>query len=133
MFHQPTVSGWRYIIPQRETVAGDALDYESVSKTIVISGDIGILSEFDRHKTLLSSRTVFISSIHSASTGPSKTNQSRSKACFLAHILKVLANIPSVQSLDIGSEKPYISWTVIDFGLITWYLALGSSTYLSRE
>lgn len=64
-----------YTIPQRETVAGEATLRSMTSKSILIDGESLILSPFAKHNIMLSSRTVFIFSIHNASTGPSKTTQ----------------------------------------------------------
>lgn len=54
------------------TVAGDATSRSTGSKMRLICGDIWIISPLIRHSFLLSSSTVFMFSIHTASTGPSK-------------------------------------------------------------
>lgn len=54
------------------TVAGDATSRSMGSKMRLICGDIWMISPLIRHSFLLSSSTVFIFSIHTASTGPSK-------------------------------------------------------------
>lgn len=54
------------------TVAGDATSRSMDSKMRLICGDIWMISPLIRHNFLLSSSTVFIFSIHTASTGPSK-------------------------------------------------------------
>ena len=89
----------KYTIPQREIVAGEAFDKSCVSNSIFIWSLIWIISLFIRHKRLLSSRTVFIFSIHCASTGPSKTIHRRWYPGFLyEHILKILPSTPSENS-----------------------------------
>mmetsp|Transcript_20832 Transcript_20832/g.31044 ORF Transcript_20832/g.31044 Transcript_20832/m.31044 type:complete len:206 (-) Transcript_20832:5608-6225(-) len=65
-------------MPKRETVAGDACSKSSVSNIIVIDSVILIISPLIRHNFLLSSNTVFIFSIHIASTGPSNNSHFRS-------------------------------------------------------
>jgi len=60
-------------IPHRETVAGDACYKSSTSNIIVIHLVNFIISPDVKHSFLLSSRTVFMFSIQTASTGPSKT------------------------------------------------------------
>ena len=59
--------------PMRETVAGDATAKSMTSKSIFISIFNLMRSPFARHRVMLSSSTVFMFSIHSASIGPSKT------------------------------------------------------------
>ena len=59
-------------IPQRLTVAGLACYKSSTSNIIVIHLVSLIVSYEVKHNFLLSSRTVFIFSIQTASTGPSK-------------------------------------------------------------
>lgn len=54
------------------TVAGEATSRSMGSKMRLICGDIWIISPLIRHNFLLSSNTVFMFSIHTASTGPSK-------------------------------------------------------------
>ncbi|TNN79443.1 hypothetical protein EYF80_010257 [Liparis tanakae] len=54
------------------TVAGDATSRSMGSKMRLICGDIWMISPLIRHSFLLSSSTVFMFSIHTASTGPSK-------------------------------------------------------------
>lgn len=61
-------------IPIRETVAGLALSTLSGSKTNLQFGAITIRSPFANVSVLLSSRTEFKFSIHTASTGPSSTS-----------------------------------------------------------
>ena len=66
-----------------------------------------MVSPFIKQSFLLSSKTVFIFSIQSASTGPSKTINYLSVDGFVAHFLYISAKIPSVHSFETGSEKPY--------------------------
>lgn len=54
------------------TVAGDATSKSMGSKMRLIWGDIWMISPLIRQSFLLSSSTVFMFSIHTASTGPSK-------------------------------------------------------------
>lgn len=72
--NQPSVERDIKIIPPRDTVAGDALSRFPTSNNIFILLVIRILSEFARVSVLLSSSTVFIDSIHNASTGPSSVS-----------------------------------------------------------
>lgn len=60
-----------YIIPHQDTVAGEASYKLSTSNIMVIYGDIIRTFPELKHSFLLSSKTVFIDSIHKASTGPS--------------------------------------------------------------
>lgn len=62
-------------IPHLDTVAGDATFKSMTSKSILMEGVNFILSPFAKHSIMLSSKTVFMFSIHSASTGPSNTTQ----------------------------------------------------------
>jgi len=61
-------------------VAGEALSTLSGSKQSLALGAITILSPLARVSVLLSSKTEFKFSIHTASTGPSKTIQQYSFA-----------------------------------------------------
>lgn len=58
-----------------DTVAGEATFKSSTSNTINCKGVSRIISPEVRHNFLLSSSTVFIFSIQTASTGPSNTYQ----------------------------------------------------------
>ena len=69
---QPKSVASRYIIPALETVAGEATDKSSTSKTKPTYDGKLIRSPFNKVKTLLSSSTVFILSIQRVSTGPSR-------------------------------------------------------------
>ena len=71
----PIKDGYIYTIPHLETVAGEATNKSYTSNIIVIWGvKVKIWPEF-KQSFLLSSKTVFIDSIHKLSTGPSKTIQ----------------------------------------------------------
>lgn len=59
--------------PQRDTVAGDACNRSCTSKMRLMRPAIWMISPLFRHSFLLSSRTVFMLSIQTASTGPSNT------------------------------------------------------------
>ena len=65
-------------MPQRETVAGEATARSMHSKIRFMRGDMAMISPDMRQSFLLSSSTVFMFSIHTASTGPSKTIHRRS-------------------------------------------------------
>ena len=70
---------------------------------------------------LLSSSTVFMFSIQTASTGPSNNIHFLSSLCETACSRKDTASTPSDHSWETGSKLPY-SWPiVIDFGLIILY------------
>ena len=60
-------------MPHLLTVAGEATAKSSTSNIIVIQLDNLIISPDVKHSFLLSSNTVFMFSIQTASTGPSKT------------------------------------------------------------
>ena len=62
-----------YIKPALDTVAGVAFLRELISNTILMAGERGTRSLETRVKTLLSSITVFMDSIQTASISPSKT------------------------------------------------------------
>jgi len=107
MFTHPNYSGCIYTIPHLDTVAGEAYVRSYTSKSMLILSLIGIVSPLMRHNFLLSSRTVFIFSIHPASTGPSNTINYLSLDYDVAHLRYISPKIPSVHSLDTGSEYPY--------------------------
>lgn len=94
----PIEEGSMYTIPQRDTVAGDATARSYTSNIIVMWGvRVNICPEF-RHNFLLSSKTVFIDSIHKESTGPSKIIQCFSVDSSFTHYLTMYAKIPSAHS-----------------------------------
>mmetsp|Transcript_31233 Transcript_31233/g.75410 ORF Transcript_31233/g.75410 Transcript_31233/m.75410 type:complete len:230 (-) Transcript_31233:1446-2135(-) len=67
----PSASGGIHTTPSRETVAGEATERSSTSKRHFTMGGIEMRSPLMSVRSLLSSRTVFIDSIHRVSTGPS--------------------------------------------------------------
>ena len=79
-----------------ETVAGEATLRLSTSNIIVIVGRIFIISPDVRQSFLLSSNTVFMFSIHTASTGPSKMYQRLFKSAAAIPALSNVEKIPSV-------------------------------------
>lgn len=79
-----------------ETVAGEATLRSATSNIIVIVGRIFIISPEVRQSFLLSSNTVFMFSIHSASTGPSKTYQRLFESSAAIPALSNVEKIPSV-------------------------------------
>mmetsp|Transcript_38163 Transcript_38163/g.49388 ORF Transcript_38163/g.49388 Transcript_38163/m.49388 type:complete len:204 (+) Transcript_38163:889-1500(+) len=89
-----------YKIPARLTVAGLAFFKVSTSNIILQFSVIGIRSPLAKVKILLSSRTVFKSSIQIASTGPSIISHVM-KALFLPLALAhIAANTPVTHSCD---------------------------------
>lgn len=74
VFHGSTVDE-KNVMPILDIVAGDALSTLSGSKQSLAFAAITIRSPFARVSVLLSSKTEFKFSIHTASTGPSKTIQ----------------------------------------------------------
>jgi len=73
MGRQPTSVSLMKRMPARDTVAGVAFESELISKTMRIASDSGTRSLETSVSTLLSSITVFIDSIHTASMSPSST------------------------------------------------------------
>ena len=63
-----------YTMPLRETVAGEATERSSTSKSSETCDGIAMRSPLISVSSLLSSSTVFIDSIHSVSTGPSSSS-----------------------------------------------------------
>ena len=66
------------------TVAGDATSKSMGSKIKLVVGASAMISPLFRHNFRLSSSTVFMFSIHTASTGPSNINH------FLSGVYKIL-------------------------------------------
>mmetsp|Transcript_33896 Transcript_33896/g.95224 ORF Transcript_33896/g.95224 Transcript_33896/m.95224 type:complete len:279 (+) Transcript_33896:6494-7330(+) len=114
---QPMSTCSKKTIPQRDTVAGDATARSSTSNIIVVTGDSLMISPLFRQSFLFSSMTVFMFSIQTASTGPSKTSHLRSSVWFLAMSRKSTATMPSVHSRETSSKQPYRSFAGTDFGL----------------
>ena len=75
-----------YTMPQRETMAGEATARSCTSKIIDWTDDMPIISPIIRQSFLLSSSTVFMFSIQTASTGPSKTIHWRTPVVSCAHV-----------------------------------------------
>lgn len=74
----------------------EACDRSIVSKMRLITFDIWMISPLIKHSFLLSSSTVFMFSIQTASTGPSNNTHFLSGVSVEANSLKVFATIPSV-------------------------------------
>lgn len=68
---KPKSYGYMNTIPHLDTVAGDATSKSSTSNIMFIRLVIISTLPDDKQSFLLSSKTVFIDSIHTASTGPS--------------------------------------------------------------
>ena len=66
-----------------------------VSNSMVMGGDIWTTSPLIRHSFLLSSSTVFMFSIHTASIGPSNVTHFRSGVSVDANSRNVFAMMPS--------------------------------------
>lgn len=84
------------------TVAGEATSRSMGSKIRLICGDIWMISPLMRQSFLLSSSTVFMFSIHTASTGPSK----------ISHFLSGLWWRGSRQSLQMQIEQSNFNFAV---------------------
>ena len=95
-------------IPIRDIVAGDALSTLSGSKTNLVLDAIIIRSPFAKVSVLLSSSTEFKFSIHTASTGPSRTIHKFSVFFVCVDLLHIIEKIPSVQSFVATSSLPNI-------------------------
>lgn len=105
--NQPSCFVYKKTIPQRETVAGEAWERSYTSNIMVIQLVSLIIYPLVKHSFLLSSNTVFMFSIHTASTGPSKTTHFLSLTSdYYAHFLMRIATTPSVQDLVLGSSLP---------------------------
>lgn len=77
-----------------------------------------MVSAFIKHNFLLSSKTVFIFSIQSAETGPSKIINYFSLFVIVDSFRKISARTPSVHSLLTGSLYPYNYFMDTAFGFI---------------
>ena len=94
--YHPRCTGYIYTIPHLLTVAGEATAKSLTSNNIVkVAGNL-ILWPFDKHNILLSSKTVFMFSIHKASTGPSKIIHFLVSLVSATFVLTKAATIPSV-------------------------------------
>lgn len=85
-----------------ETVAGEATLKSATSNIIVIVGRIFIISPDVKQSFLLSSRTVFIFSIHRASTGPSNMYQ---RLFWSVAAIPALSNVEKIPSVLKGKKK----------------------------
>ena len=115
---QPTFVASQKIIPTRLTVAGDASSRSSASNIMVMRSVILMISPDMRQSFLLSSSTVFMFSIQTASTGPSNMTHWRSLPVSMAQFRKMTASTPSDHSCVLSSKLPY-SWpALMDLGFI---------------
>mmetsp|Transcript_13821 Transcript_13821/g.40581 ORF Transcript_13821/g.40581 Transcript_13821/m.40581 type:complete len:205 (+) Transcript_13821:6572-7186(+) len=104
---QPSSDASTYTMPARETVAGEATDRSSTSKRRETCAGIAMRSPLMSVRSLLSSRTVFIDSIHSVSTGPSISSHF-SSGLSSEHTSRItFARTPSVHSKVCRSYSPY--------------------------
>ena len=92
----PNILGSRYTIPHLLTVAGLATARSWTSNIIVIASVSLMISPLLRQSFLLSSRTVFMFSIQTASTGPSNTYHFLSVVPLATPWRTRAASIPSV-------------------------------------
>ena len=81
-------------------MAGEATFKSATSNIIVCVGSSFIISPEVKHNFLLSSKTVFIFSIQTASTGPSNMYQRLSKSVAAVPALINVERIPSVLEQD---------------------------------
>ena len=114
-------------MPALDTVAGLATDRFSTSNNNPTYYGNDILSPFNKVSTLLSSKTVFIDSIHRVSTGPSKTIQRKSVDSSLQSLAIIDDKTPSLHSIVAKSILPNKSFMVIDLGFKTSCLTNGCS------
>mmetsp|Transcript_29793 Transcript_29793/g.97522 ORF Transcript_29793/g.97522 Transcript_29793/m.97522 type:complete len:222 (-) Transcript_29793:388-1053(-) len=119
MGSKPSELGSMYTMPHRLTVAGLATARSAGSNIMVISGLRATISPLFRHSFLLSSSTVFMFSIHSASTGPSNTIHVRSSPASRAAARMMVDASPSDHSSVSGSNSPYSSPMVMHLGFST--------------
>mmetsp|Transcript_13734 Transcript_13734/g.31762 ORF Transcript_13734/g.31762 Transcript_13734/m.31762 type:complete len:221 (-) Transcript_13734:5376-6038(-) len=123
---QPTAADGTHTMPQRETVAGEATLRSSTSNSMRIVTPLSLMrSPLGRHSVRLSSSTVFMFSIQTASTGPSKTIHLRSGEVSLLAVRMMVDPRPSVHSLVSRLKLPYSSPMEMDLGLsvnmcVTW-------------
>mmetsp|Transcript_24998 Transcript_24998/g.71875 ORF Transcript_24998/g.71875 Transcript_24998/m.71875 type:complete len:207 (-) Transcript_24998:4357-4977(-) len=126
-FH-PRCTGSKYTMPQRLTVAGDATAKSLTSNMMVMLGGNLMRSPLDKQSILLSSSTVFMFSIHTASTGPSSMTHCLLLCSAVAAKRTAKAKMPSVHSCVFSSKSPYNSPCLIDFGFI---LCISTGKYKS--
>mmetsp|Transcript_145720 Transcript_145720/g.254335 ORF Transcript_145720/g.254335 Transcript_145720/m.254335 type:complete len:248 (+) Transcript_145720:7857-8600(+) len=116
------LSSWKgsiSTIPQRDTVAGEATRKSCTSKQKVMWSGILIRSPLTRQSILLSSSTVFMFSIHTASTGPSNVIHVRARVPSPRAVVRaMLERMPSVHSCVVSFTSPYSSPIVTDLGFM---------------
>ena len=105
-------------MPARETVAGEATERSSTSKSSETCAGMEIRSPLRSVSSLLSSSSVFIDSIHSVSTGPSKSTHFWSSPSSRQMVRMSLASTPSDHSCVAASNEPYSSSLESDSGLM---------------
>ena len=100
-------------------MAGDATSKSCTSNSMRICTLSLMRSEFARHSVMLSSSTVFMFSIHSASIGPSNTVHMRSSVS-VATLRRMMVDArPSVHSCVSSLNSPYSSPMEMHFGFST--------------
>lgn len=109
-------------MPQRETVAGEATARSCTSKSMCIFAFSLMRSPLARQSVMLSSSTVFMFSIQSASTGPSKTTHWYSSFSVVrpTAVRIIVEAMPSVHSCVSALNSPYSSPMVMHLGLKTY-------------
>ena len=94
----------------KQNARTEAWERSNVSNMRLMAEDIWMTSPLMRHNFLLSSRTVFMFSIHTASMGPSNTTHFRPGISLEANSRKVFAVTPSdhwkIKSYVQNSELP---------------------------
>jgi len=130
---QPTSSALTKMTPPRETVAGEQWTMWLISSSRRIEGVSGMRSLEASVSILLSSITVFIDSIHSASMSPSSTIHWCLLVVVLAKSRKVTDISPSFHSRVVGCRKPYSSLRVTDLGLIGLVTVFSLKLFCARE
>jgi hypothetical protein len=100
-------------------VAGDAARRSIGSKMRFMKRFIAMISPLFKHSFLLSSSTVFMFSIQTASTGPSSISHFRVDYSERAKCRNLTASTPSDHSFETSSYEPYSCLRLIDFGFIT--------------
>ena len=93
-------------MPQRLTVAGEATERSLTSNIMCMPALSLMRSPLERQSILLSSSTVFMFSIHSASTGPSKMIQLKASLSSCTDMRTSVGTRPSVHSCVTGLTSP---------------------------
>mmetsp|Transcript_14093 Transcript_14093/g.33799 ORF Transcript_14093/g.33799 Transcript_14093/m.33799 type:complete len:260 (+) Transcript_14093:5797-6576(+) len=113
------MSSWlRYTTPPRLTVAGEQCSMWLISSSSRMVGVSGMRSLDASVSILLSSITVFMLSIHSASMSPSSTIHWCMYVLLLAKSRKFTLISPSFHSRVLGCRLPYSSLRVTALGLM---------------